>query len=491
MASEVHGLACSIDSAWDSTRNTRRGVEVGTRHVQETYRSRSLWLDNHPGSLEPRPPLAGDTEADVAVVGGGYTGLWTAYYLLRLDPTLRVVVLERDIIGFGASGRNGGWCIGELAAGPARHERVAGNDSARRFLRELFDSVDEVGRVAERERIDCHFAKGGTIRLARNKAQLRRQADEVAHLHRAFGLADDDLRLLGADEARTHIRAANVMGGLLFAHTAALHPARLVRGLGEAVERLGATIVEQTTASAIGPGRVLTDRGTVKADVVVRALEGYTPTLDGQSRALAPLYSLMVATEPLSDDLWTEIGLAKRQTFADDRHLVIYGQRTADGRIAFGGRGAPYGFRSRIDPAVERRSRIHDRIIETLVELLPQLTGVGISHRWGGVLGVPRDWFPSVGYHRQSGIAWAGGYVGEGVSPSNLAGRTLADLITGTDSPRVDLPWVGHRSRNWEPEPLRWLSINGALRVMGFADRSESRGGRDSRLAKGMWRLLR
>jgi glycine/D-amino acid oxidase-like deaminating enzyme len=199
----------------------------------------------------------------------------------------------------------------------------------------------------------------------------------------------------------------------------------------------------------------------------------------------------MVATEPLSDDMWGEIGLSERQTFADDRHMVIYGQRTQDGRIAFGGRGAPYGFRSRIDPAIERRSGIHERIIETLVKMLPQLGDIAISHRWGGVMGVPRDWFPSVGFDRESGIAWAGGYVGEGVAPSNLAGRTLADLITRTDSPRTDLPWVGHRSRNWEPEPLRWLSINGGLRVMGLADRSEARSGQPSRLAKGMRRLLR
>jgi glycine/D-amino acid oxidase-like deaminating enzyme len=354
----------------------------------------------------------------------------------------------------------------------------------------LFDSVDEVGRVAEREGFDCHFAKGGTIRLARNDAQLTRQREEVGHHQSRFGLTDDDLRLLDAEEARSHLAATGVVGGLFYAHTAAIHPVRLVRGLGESVERLGATIAEHTTARAIAPGRVVTDRGTVGADVVVRALEGYTSTLEGQGRTLSPLYSLMVATEPLDDDLWAEIGLSERQTFADDRHLVIYGQRTADGRIAFGGRGAPYGFGSRIDQAIEQRSRTHDRIVETLVELLPALEGVAITHRWGGVLGVPRDWFPSVGFDPASGTAWGGGYVGEGVAASNLAGRTLADLITGTDSPRVDLPWVGHRSHNWDPEPLRWLGLNGALGVMGVADRSEARTGRDSALARWMWKLV-
>ena len=459
--------------------------------MTDDYRSLSLWLDNQPGSLEPRPPLTGDTQVDVAIVGGGYTGLWTAYYLLRLDPSLRIVVIEKEIVGFGASGRNGGWCVGELAAGPDRHEQVAGNDAARRFHHELFDSVDEVGRAATREGFDCHYDKGGTVYLARNAAQLTRQRNEVEHHQQSFGLTDDDVRMLDADEARAHLNATKVLGGLFFAHSAALHPARLVRGLGEAVEGLGGTIAEQTTATAIEPGRVVTNRGTVQGDVVVRALEGYTSSIDGHRRTLSPLYSLMVATEPLGDDLWDEIGLTERQTFADGRHLVIYGQRTVDGRIAFGGRGLPYGFGSRINPALEQRSHIHDQIVDTLVELLPMLEGVAITHRWGGVLGVPRDWSPSVGFDQSAGLAWGGGYVGEGVAASNLAGRTLADLITGTESARVDLPWVDHRSRNWEPEPLRWLGINGGLQVMGLADRTEEHSGKDSALARWMWRLVR
>ena len=271
------------------------------------------------------------------------------------------------------------------------------------------------------------------------------------------------------------------------------HSTRLgwLGGSGNAVERLGGVIVEGTAATVIEPGRVTTDRGIIQAEVVVRALEGYTGTLEGNRRTLAPLYSLMVATEPIDDAQWDEIGLSQRQTFTDDRFMVIYGQRTADGRIAFGGRGAPYNYGSRIDSSVEQRSRTHDRIVKTLVELLPMLSDVAITHRWGGVLGVPRDWFPSVGFDPVSGLAWGGGYVGEGVAPANLAGRTLAELITETDSPRIDLPWVGHRSRRWEPEPLRWLGINGALATMGIADRSEAITGRKSRLARMMQSIFR
>ena len=235
---------------------------------------------------------------------------------------------------------------------------------------------------------------------------------------------------------------------------------------------------------------VRTDRGTVRAEVVVRATEGYTETLAGEGRRLLPLYSLMVATEPLDDERWGGIGLARRETFADDRHMVIYGQRTEDGRIAFGGRGAPYHLGSRIRPGTEARSATHDRIVETLVELFPSLAEVAITHRWGGVLGVPRDWFPSVTFDRARGRATAGGYVGEGVAAANLAGRTLADLVTGRASDLVDLPWVGHRSPRWEPEPLRWTAVNAGLALSGWADRAEARRGRSTWHSRVLGRVI-
>lgn len=449
----------------------------------------SLWQDTLRQIPVRRPALATD-RADVAIVGGGYTGLWTAYYLATLDPTLDIVVIERETVGFGASGRNGGWCVGELAAGLDALTAAGGRVPALRLLRAMFDTVDEVGRVCDAEGIDCGYAKGGTIRLARNEAQLVRQREEVEH-HHAAGMSEDDLRLLDADEACAQMVASDVVGGLFFAHTAALHPAELVHGLAAAAERRGVTIAEGTTVTGISPGVVQTETGSLRARTIVRATEGYTAGLDGEGRTLAPLYSLMIATEPLPAETWDRIGLADRQTFADDRHLVIYGQRTADDRIAFGGRGAPYAFGSRVDAGVETSSERHRLIEETLRELLPALGDARITHRWGGVLGVPRDWFPSVVHDPATGLAHAGGYVGEGVAASNLAGRTLADLIVGADTERTDLPWVGHRSPRWEPEPLRWLGINAALRVMGSADGAEGRSGRPARRADLLWRVLK
>ena len=454
------------------------------------YSSLSLWLATFPGDLEPRPALDGDTEADVAIVGGGFTGLWTAYYLTERDPSLSILVIEREICGFGASGRNGGWCVGELAAGVDSYARRAGRDAALRLLRHVHGSVDEVGRVVAAEAIGCGFAKGGVIRFARNRAQARRQRAEIER-HRSHGIGEDVIRLLSSEQVREYARPTDLHGGIFYEPCAALDPARLVRGLAEVVERRGVRIVEQTAATSLGKGRVATSGGTVTAPAVIRATEAYTRDLPGQGRTLVPLYSLMVATEPLDRATLAEIGLASRPTFADDRYAVVYGQRTADGRVAFGGRAVPYLYGSRISPSTELDRRSHDLVHRALVEMFPVLGDAEITHRWGGVLGAPRNWIPSVRFDPGRGFGTAGGYVGEGVAASNLAGRTLADLVTGTDSELVDLAWVGIESRPWEPEPLRWLGIRGTRAVMGWADRKEFRTGRRSWAGETAYQLLR
>ena len=350
-------------------------------------------------------------------------------------------------------------------------------------------TVDEVGRVLVRERIDAHWSKGGTLDLARSPQQWARARAQVAHA-RSWGFGAHDVRLLDADEARGTLDATDVHGGVLIPHCAAVHPARLVRGLARAVERLGGTVVEQTPVRAIRRGRAVTTAGTVRADVVVRATEGYTPTLPGSRRAVVPVYSAMIATEPLSPSAWERLGLRDRTTFTDLRHMVVYGQRTLDDRIAFGGRGAPYRYGSTVSPEQDVVPKVWSWLRRQLGELLPPTRDVAITHRWAGPLGIARDWWPSVGLDRSSGLAWAGGYVGDGVGASNLAGRTLADLILARDTDRTTLPWVDHRSRPWEPEPLRWLGVNAGLTAMGYADPEEARTGRESVLARAFGRLM-
>ncbi|WP_433831880.1 NAD(P)/FAD-dependent oxidoreductase [Actinoplanes sp. CA-015351] len=413
--------------------------------------SPSFWLDSL-GNIERRAALPGDRDADVVIVGGGYTGLWTAYYLAKADPGLRIVIVEAEYCGFGASGRNGGWASGLFPVSEAKLARRFGAAQAAAMHAALGDTVDEVGRVTAAEGIDCDYAKGGVLSLVRSPAQLRR--------------ARTDPGFVDADQARAICGANDVLGGIYSEHCAALHPAKLVRGLASTVEGLGVTIFEGTRALRISRGVVVTDHGTVRAETVVRALEGYTAGLAGHRRNLAPVYSLMIATEPLPAEFWDRVGLKRRETFTDERRMVIYGQRTADDRLAFGGRGAPYHFGSRIRPEYDRVPEVFEALRSTITELFG--IEAPIAYRWGGPLGIPRDWMPSAGL--RDGIAWSGGYVGDGVAAANLGGRTLADLIRGNQSELTALPWVNHRSRRWEPEPARWLGINVGLRATALLD---------------------
>jgi len=453
------------------------------------YDRLSFWHETVEGGWAPRPGLPGDLEVDVAVVGAGFTGLWTAYYLAEADPSLRIAVLEAEVAGYGASGRNGGWCSALFPASLATLAALSDRDGALAQHRAMRESVDEVARVAAAEGIEAHLAKGGTITLARSRAQWRRAREEV-RVAREWGRDEDDLRLLDAREARSVLDGAGTVGATYTPDCAALHPARLVRGLAEAVERRGVRIFERTRATGVEAGRVRTEHGVVRAGTVVRATEGYTPGLPGSARAVVPVYSLVIATEPLPEETWRQIGLARRETFTDHRHLIVYGQRTADDRLVFGGRGAPYHAGSRVRPEYDHDERVFMKLYAALVDLLPVLAGTRVTHAWGGPLGIPRDWCASVGLDRSTGLAWAGGYVGDGVSTTNLAGRTLRDLVLERDTPLTTLPWVGHRSRPWEPEPLRWLGINAGLRAMTVADAEERLTRRPSLVARAVAPLL-
>jgi glycine/D-amino acid oxidase-like deaminating enzyme len=450
----------------------------------------SMWAATLPDATRvTAPPLDSDLDVDVAIVGAGYTGLWTAYYLKAADPHLRVAILERDVVGFGASGRNGGWCSALFAAGLDGIARASGRDAAIAMQRAMHATVDEVGRVVAAEGIEAHFTKGGTITLARTEAQEQRLVDELEEA-RSFGFGEDHLRRLTAAEVEPRCRATGVRMALFTPDCAAIHPLRLVHGLAAAVVRSGGRICEHTAVTGFERGRVSTTSGVVRAEVTVLATEAYGAQLPGRRRTVAPLYSLMIATDPLSDEQWSRIGLDERPTFADGRHTIIYGQRTGDGRLAFGGRGAPYHYASRIEPAFDTDQRVRQLLVDTVGDLFPVLTDVAFPYHWGGPIGIPRDWYSSVTFDRSAGLAIAGGYVGDGVSTTNLAGRTLAELITGRDSELVGLPWVGHHSRPWEPEPLRWLGINAARLLAARADAAEAHPGPPSRRSRAWGRLL-
>ncbi|MBW8872208.1 MAG: FAD-dependent oxidoreductase [Leifsonia sp.] len=441
------------------------------------YRNVGFWFDSiadQEDGFRPRPGLSGDLDVDVAIVGAGLTGLWTAYYLQERDPALRIVLLEKEVAGFGASGRNGGWCSSLFPWSASKLEKRYGFDAAVATRRAMVDTVDEVGRVAEAEGVDIDFARGGTVTFARSAPQLVAARAEFEESER-YGV--DQVALWGTETVRNRFGVTDAVAATFTPACARIHPAKLVRGLARVVERRGATIAEQTVALSWADGTVQVRSGgadrVVRAGTVVNATEGYGSQLPQIGRRILPLYSLMIATDPLPDATWDRIGIEHGQTFTDFRNLIVYGQRTADNRFAFGGRGARYHLGSAIRPEYDRSPRVREHLIHTLFDLFPDAAGARITHHWGGPLGVPRDWHASVGYQKDAREAWAGGYVGDGLSTTNLAGRTLADLLTETRTELTALPWVGHRSPRWEPEPLRFAGANAGLVAMESADLEE------------------
>jgi glycine/D-amino acid oxidase-like deaminating enzyme len=446
------------------------------------YRAVSFWLETCDDDLTPRPPLSGSSDCDVAILGAGYTGLWTAYYLLKNDPRLRIVIVEAEIAGFGASGRNGAWCAPALNISLSRLAKLHGREAARATYQATFDAVDEVGRVVTVEGLDVEWARGGQLVVARGPHQAPALDDAYSEFDR-FGLANH-YELLDAAATAEHVRVAGAIRGLYTPDSAVLHPAKLARGLARVVERMGATIAEGTTVTAYRPkdgsGRatLVTDHGEVRAPVVVLAGEAWLTRLQPLHRQLVPLYSLIVLTEPLSPRQWADIGWERRECLASTRLSIDYLSRTADGRILFGGRGAPYRFGSPIRPEYDRHGPTHEMLRGMARAWFPTLRDVRFTHAWGGPLGMARDWHPTFAFDERTGIATARGYVGHGVSTSNLAGRTVADLVLRRSTPLTQLPLVNHRSRNWEPEPFRWIGVRYAQTALARVDARAERTGR-------------
>ncbi|WP_336333255.1 FAD-dependent oxidoreductase [Pseudomonas putida] len=439
--------------------------------------NRPLWFEH----AQPRARLEADIQADVVIVGAGYTGLWTAYYLLKSDPGLRVVLLEKREVGFGASGRNGGWASAIFPISLHRVEQLYSHYAALQLQTAMNETVDEIGRVLALEGIDADYAKQGFLSLARSAPQMAR-ARAAVESSASFGLPEQ-WRVLGAGAASERIGAEGILGGLYTEHCALIHPGKLVRGLARLVESLGAKIYEQSAVERMSPGVVHTECGSVRAEMTVRATEAFTSQQPGKSRFVIPLYSLVLATEPLPRELLAKLNLDHRMAFNDMRHLRVYGQVTAEGRLVFGGRGAPYKWGSSMSDQADLVDSIHGKIYDTMLEFFPALRDTRVTHRWGGALGVSRDWCPTVSIDRNSRMAWAGNYVGDGVATSNLAGRILRNLILEREEEINTLPVVNHRSPSWEREPLRWLGINSGLTAASLSDVEERLTHRPSRTA--------
>ena len=443
---------------------------------------RSLWSED---SLKwAFPEIDNGDSFDVVVVGAGYSGLWTAHHLLNLNPSLSVAILDARQPGFGASGRNGGWCS---AFSPMSLEAVAAQSNKQGAIdlqNALVAAVDEIGAHVASSGIDCGWHKGGTMSFASNQLQLQRITENIS-MSRDFGYDDSFMDFLSPSQAENRVRIRESHGASYSPHCAALQPAQLVDGLVHQLLSRNVRFFGSTRVTDISPHRVSAEtpkgNASIKAKWVIRATEGFTARMSQYRRDVAPLYSYMIATEPLSEAQWSEIGWTNRETVSDGRNLVIYVQRTADGRIAFGGRGAPYKFASRIGSNFDNNPKIHSLIEKSMREMFPSIVDVPVTHRWGGALGVHRDWFASANVDHTTHIASLGGYVGDGVAFSYVAAREVARNIVGEGQHERPLPIVNHVSPRWEPEPIRYVGINSILRLTERADETERLTGRKNR----------
>ncbi|MDF0730296.1 FAD-dependent oxidoreductase [Pseudomonas entomophila] len=441
----------------------------------QAWRTISLWMDQLDEPLDARPALGQDLDVDVCIIGAGYTGLWTAYYLKQQAPRLRIAILEAQTAGFGASGRNGGWLMGNLL-GEDRLLATLSPQQRRASVDLLHGIPDEVHSVLQREGIDCDYRKGGVIYCAaRYPEQERTLRAYLDDLYRQ-GMNEDDYRWLKPEQLAGQLRVSNAYGAIFSPHVATIQPAKLVRGLARAVEAQGVTIYENTPATGWQNGQVSTPQANVRCQWVVPAVEGYAASLPPLGRHQLPVQSLLVATEPLSASAWEQIGLDQGQAFSEGSRQVTYGQRTRDDRLVFGARGGyRFGGRLREDFSLSEAEVELRRYL--FGELFPHLKNVRITHSWGGNLGMARRFRPHMLCDRQRGIALAGGYGGEGVGATNLGGRTLAALILGQHNELTAQPWV-HDNRplsslaSWPPEPCRWLGYNAIIQSFVHEDRT-------------------
>ncbi|MGW3952281.1 NAD(P)/FAD-dependent oxidoreductase [Streptomyces sp. NPDC004752] len=423
-----------------------------------------------------------DEEQDFVIVGGGLTGIWAAYHAMVERPEAKITVVEANEVGYGASGRNGGWLSPLLPGNRAVFAKAVskrGRDGAAAvasFQREMDASIDNALRILETEGIQADQHRGGHLNVATTPAAMKRlQHAYAANL--ANGYRAEDLELLDAEAVKKRIAIDPALGGLFARSTVRVDPAKLVQGLAAVVEAKGVRIVEGTRATRIAPGAVTTSRGTVHAKTVLSCLEAFSGQIESDARGLGkreviPINSSMVVTNQLPGRVWERIGWEGRECLDDGAHTFIYAQRTEDGRIAIGGRGTPYAFHSGMPGQGTVDARTVRMLSERLRMFFPDVQFT-IEHAWRGAIGVTRDWCAGVHFDPYSRIGVARGYAGHGMAATELAARTLLDRAAGRDTALTRLPWNDHDSGRWEPEPLRWIGVHAMYRLFGIADRWE------------------
>lgn len=430
------------------------------------------WLED-PDRPAPTDPLAGPTEAELVVVGGGYLGLWTALLALERRPGLDVLVVEADECGQAASGRNGGFCEASLTHG-------FGNGLARwpAETGALLDlgraNLDAIERTVAEERIDCDFIRPGVLSVATGIDQLaaldEEVADSVAH--------GRPVERLGPEQLRARLDSPTYRGGLHDPQAALVEPARLAWGLRAACLRRGVRIAEGTAVrslaarggSATRGVELRTDAGPIRARQVVLATNAYRPLLRRLRLMAVPVFDHALISEPLTEQQRRSIGWAGREGVSDRTRRFHYYRTTRDGRILWGGYDALYHFGSSRDRRLEQRPETSDVLAANFFATFPQLHGLRFTHRWGGMIDTCTRFTAFYGTALDGRVGYALGFTGLGVAATRFAAEVLLDLLAGEETERTRLEMVRSRPLPFPPEPLRWAGIQTTRRALARAD---------------------
>ena len=422
-------------------------------------RQRSYWLRDalaEEADPAPLPPPSETASYDIVVIGGGYTGLWTAYFLTEADAGIRIAIVEQDICGGGPSGRNGGFLHGWWDQLPLLEE-LHGPDGALEVAHAVDASVEGVRAFCERHGVDAWFRRGGYLRVSASSAQDG-DGDGAAAACRRLGVADQLVELSPA-EVRARCASPAFRGGVLMPNAATIQPARLARGLRRVLLERGVTIHEATRATGISArGAVTVTAGDVRltADQAVLAVNAWAAGWPLHRSALVAWGSYMILTEPAPEAL-ARMGWTGGEAITDSRFTVHYFRTTPDGRVAFGAGVGAAGFGGRIGPSFERDAHAVERAMAGMRRLLPDLAGVPVTEAWGGPIDVSPDRLPIIGSTHGGRVHHAYGYSGNGVGPAHLAGRILAARIAGGEDPVARLPIAGRHVRRFPPEPIRYV----------------------------------
>jgi glycine/D-amino acid oxidase-like deaminating enzyme len=432
------------------------------------------WLDDvdDPGD---RARVVGHLQADLAIVGGGYSGLWTALLAKERDPQREVVVVEGNRVAWAASGRNGGFCASSLTHGLANG--VGRWPDEMPMLERLgVANLDEIEATVHRYDIDCEFERTGDVLVATQQHQLEWLAEEAALAER-FG---QSAQLLDAGEMRREVDSPTFLGGVWFRDTTALlHPAKLADGLARACEQAGVQIFERSTVTGLQRSsagvRLRTAAGTITANRVALATNAFPPLLRRIRAYVVPVYDYALTTEPLSDSQLAAIGWRNRQGLSDSGNQFHYYRLTRDNRILWGGYDAVYHYGNRVHPSLHQRPQTFELLAEHFFDTFPQLEGISFTHRWGGVIDTSSRISVFFGTALGGAVAYAAGYTGLGVAATRFGAQVMLDLLDGRDTDRTRLSMVRWKPVPFPPEPLRAAVINLTRASYAQADRNEGR----------------